>query len=128
MPPGVVLDASAALAVVLGEPGGEQAFESFPGAVISAVNWGEVIQRALGLGLETALLRDDFEGMGVRVVPAEAAHAEHAAGLQAATRSLGLSLADRMCLALGAALGSPVLTADRAWADLDLGVEVRLIR
>lgn len=114
--------------MVLGEPGGEQALGFFQGGSISAVNWGEVIQRALWLGLETDSLRDDFEGMGVRILPVEADHADHAARLHERTRSLGLSLADRICLALATERQSPVLTADCAWADLDLDVEIRLIR
>jgi PIN domain nuclease of toxin-antitoxin system len=48
--------------------------------------------------------------------------------LRAAARSRGLSLGDRACLALAQREGLPALTADRAWAGLDIGVEVRLIR
>ncbi len=42
----------------------------------------------------------------------------------------GLSLADRVCLALARSLWSPVFTADRIWRDWadDLAVEVRVIR
>lgn len=73
-------------------------------------------------------MRYEFESTGARIVPVEAAHAEHAALLRDQTRNLGLSLADRLCFALAAAFQAPVLTADRAWVDLDLGVEVKLIR
>jgi len=44
------------------------------------------------------------------------------------TATGALSLGDRACLALGERLGLPVVTADRAWADLDLDVAVSLIR
>jgi PIN domain nuclease of toxin-antitoxin system len=44
------------------------------------------------------------------------------------TRGLGLSLADRACLALAIERGAAVLTADRTWAELDLGIEIRLVR
>jgi PIN domain nuclease of toxin-antitoxin system len=73
-------------------------------------------------------LRAEFEATGARVVPVEAAHAEHAAVLRERTRSKGLSLADRICFALAASRKVPVMTADRAWAEVDVGVEVRLIR
>lgn len=59
------------------------------------------------------------------VGPAQAAGA---ANLRLATRPLGLSLGDRFCLALGLERNLPVITADRAWAGLDLGVEIQLIR
>lgn len=44
------------------------------------------------------------------------------------TKPFGLSLGDRACLALGMKMNLPVLTADRAWAKLDLGVQVNLLR
>ena len=48
--------------------------------------------------------------------------------LRAHTRTLGLSLGDRACLALGLKLGAPILTADRAWVELDLDLEILQIR
>ncbi len=44
------------------------------------------------------------------------------------TRALGLSLGDRACLALAMERKLPVLTADRAWKSLRVGVEIRVIR
>jgi ribonuclease VapC len=125
---GVVLDASAALAPLLGERGGEKAFGQLRGAAISAVSWAEVVQRAISAGVAADSLRADFEGMGVEVIPVDAEHAERAARLPRLTRSAGLSLADRTCIALALDRRVAVLTADRAWADLDVGVEVRLLR
>jgi PIN domain nuclease of toxin-antitoxin system len=52
-----------------------------------------------------------------------------AAGLlRAVTRPKGFSAGDRACLALAISERLPALTADRAWSQLDLPVEVRLIR
>ncbi|HEU4392072.1 MAG TPA: type II toxin-antitoxin system VapC family toxin [Solirubrobacterales bacterium] len=124
----VVLDASAALAALLDESGGEEALRQLSGAAMSTANWAEVVERAISAGLPAEGLRGDFEGMGVRLVPLDADQAECAARLRQPTRAAGLSLADRICLSLGLAEGLPVLTADRAWTDLDLGVEVRLVR
>lgn len=72
----------------------------------------------------------DEEGLDrvLPAVPTAAICAEAAARLRPATRHAGLSLADRACLALARRLGVPAVTADRAWGDLDVGVEVRLIR
>ena len=49
------------------------------------------------------------------------------ARLRPLTRAAGLSLG-MACLALGLRLGLPVLTTDREWQRLDLGVEVRTAR
>lgn len=124
----VVLDASAALAAILGERGGEETLRQLSGAAISTANWTEVVERALSAGLPVEGLRGDFEGMGVRLVSLDADQAERAARLRQPTRAAGLSLAARICLALAIIEDLPVLTADRAWSDLDLGVEVRLVR
>jgi PIN domain nuclease of toxin-antitoxin system len=48
--------------------------------------------------------------------------------LKAATRTVGLSLADRVCLALGIDRNLPVVTGDRAWASAGLPVELVLFR
>lgn len=57
-----------------------------------------------------------------------AADAPVITALRATTRQLGLSLADRVGLALGLRLGVPVVTADRAWAGLDVGSAIDVIR
>lgn len=125
---GVVIDASAALACILGEQGGEEVLEQIDGASISAVNWAEVVEKAITANVDDRSLRAVFEGLGASVLPVDAEHAEYAARLRAATRGLGLSLADRICFAVAAANGMPVVTADRNWAKVDVGVEVQLIR
>lgn len=124
----VILDASAVLAHLFDERGADRVIAELGRSVVSAVNWAEVVQRSIVLGAWTDSLRADFEATGARIVPVEAAHAERAAELREPTRPNGLSLADRVCFALAASYGSPVMTADRAWAELDLGVEVQLIR
>ena len=123
-----ILDASAVLAVFLGERGGEKVLEEVDGAAVSAVNWAEVIEKAISAGVDDRELRHDFTELGASVLPVDAAHGERAARLHRETRHLGLSLADRICFALAFAHGVPVITADRAWARVDVGVEVRLIR
>jgi ribonuclease VapC len=66
--------------------------------------------------------------MDLRVVPFDEPQARIAARLRTTTRRAGLSLVDRVCLALGEQLGYRVVTADRVWGDLDLGVDVVVIR
>jgi len=124
----LVLDASALLAFLHNETGGETVGNSLEGALISTVNWSEVIQKAIGHGVDTRGMRDDFLGLGVTFIAFTTVQSELAAGLWRDTRALGLSLADRACLSLGLVHECPVMTADRAWKQLDLGLDVRLIR
>ncbi len=123
-----MLDASALLAVLHGEPGADRVEPVLNGALLSSVNWSEVVQKALGRGIDTRGLRADLEALGLEIVPFAAVHAEEAALLWAPTRSLGLSLGDRACLSLARLAGRPALTADGDWARAGVGVEVRLIR
>lgn len=124
----VVLDASALLALILREPGGEQVGATLDGARISAVNLAEVVARLVDLGASAEAAGAAARRLGLAVVPFDGAAALRAGELRTDTRRCGLSLGDRACLALAEAAGLPVLTADRAWAELDLDIEVVLIR
>jgi len=123
-----VLDASALLAFLHDEPGGEQVSAALDGARVSAVNWSEVLQKALQRKVDIDGMQREFMDMGVVFEPFSAQQAELAARLWTDTRAQGLSLADRACLALAQEQGAVVLTADRAWTKLDLGLDIRLIR
>lgn len=126
----VVLDASAALALLRTEPGHDRVAEQLPGSMISAINYSEVVQKLAQLGSDTA--EDDTAALialGATVVPFDTSRAIDAARLWPMTRTAGLSLADRACLALAAELPEGVaVTADKAWQDLDLDVPIQLIR
>jgi PIN domain nuclease of toxin-antitoxin system len=97
-------------------------------AYIGAVNWSEVAQKAVRKGLDIETARALLAEVGLNIVPFSAKQAETAARLWEKTRRHGLSLADRACLALALDRDLPVLTADRAWADLGLEVEIQLVR
>lgn len=122
-----MVDASALLALLQGEPGGKSAEAAVEGSAMSAVNWSEVHHRSLARGIDVSQLRSDVEALGLELVPFAVADAELAAALWSSTRHLGLSLGDRACLALARRLERPALTADRAWLDLDVGVRVHAI-
>jgi PIN domain nuclease of toxin-antitoxin system len=124
----VVVDASALLALLNQEPGSEAVAEALPHAAISAVNLSEVVAKLAETSLPAAAVRRLLEDLNLDVHPFDAEMAYAAGALRAATRTLGLSLGDRACLALGQRLGKPVLTTDRAWQSLDLGVAVRTLR
>lgn len=121
-----VLDASALLAWLQSEPGGELVEEKLAVGAISSLNWSEVLQKSLAHGIDVTGLRQDLEALGLVIMPFDADDAEQAARLW--SQGSGLSLADRACLALGLRLGAPVLTADRLWAQVSLEVAVQVIR
>ena len=116
------------LAVLHSETGAGVVEEALEHAAISTVNWSEVCQRWLAHDVEVSGLRADTEALGLQIVPFTVEDAEQAAELWSATRHLGLSLGDRACLGLARRLGLPTLTADHAWLDVDLGIEIQTIR
>ena len=123
-----VLDSSAVLAFLRGETGADRVAPRLATSVVSAVNYTEIISRLIDFGSAADAAVLSARELNMQVRPLDALGAADAGALRATTKSRGLSLGDRACLALGKRLGLPVYTADRAWAELDLGVEVVLIR
>lgn len=124
-----VLDASAVLALVQDEPGADLVERELGGSMLSAVNLAEVIGKLLDAGVQPRPLRSLLGAAGVQIVPFTDADAELAGALRTVEGGRALSLGDRCCLALALREASTVvLTADRAWAALDLPLTVRLIR
>ncbi|MFN4866907.1 MAG: type II toxin-antitoxin system VapC family toxin [Cyanobium sp.] len=124
----VVLDASALLAYLRAEPGSEAVDGVLGSALITSVNWAEVLQKSLSAGVEVEGLRQELQALGLAVEPFSAGDADTAALLWPQTRNLGLSLADRACLSLALRLNLPVLTCDRLWAELTLPLRIQLLR
>ena len=124
----IVLDASAVLAALAGEPGADAVNAVLPNAVISAVNLTEVGAKLAERGMGEDEIRTTIGMLGLSVVAFDEDDAYAAAILRMRTRGHGLSLGDRVCLALGIAKGAAIMTADRSWARLEIGADVRLIR
>ena len=123
-----VLDASAVLALLFGEPGHERVAAVLDDACLSTVNLAEVLGRLARDGHDPEVVRRKIEASTIEIVPFDAAQATICAALLPATRALGLSLGDRACLALAASRRVNALTADRAWVGLGVGVSVTCIR
>jgi PIN domain nuclease of toxin-antitoxin system len=124
----VVLDASALLAFLFREPGMDRVRETLPDSVMSSVNLAEVITTAIRRGGKLPEIVDVLAQLPMKTLPFDSQDAIFAVSLYPVTKEMGLSLADRCCLALGARLGVPVLTADTEWAGLNIGVQVEAIR
>jgi ribonuclease VapC len=129
-----VLDASALLAYLRAEAGAEVVADALgEGTVISTVNLAEVLSRATDSGADPAQRAQELTdrgvlGAAVTVEPFTQADAVEVARLRPLTRSAGLSLGDRACLALAKRLGERALTADSSWDDVPHGVQVEQIR
>jgi len=123
-----VLDSSAVLAVINAEPGAEYVIEMLDGALLSAVNHAEVVTKLVERGVTRDLARSTVLKIGVQVVEFGIDLADRTGELRRQTRHLGLSLADRACLALAESEGLPAVTADKKWASANLGIDIRIIR
>lgn len=121
-----VLDASALLAWLQLETGADHV--ALDGAVMNSVNWSEVLQKAEQNLVKVTGIREELEALGLLLVPFSIDEGRSAADLFAVTTSHGLSLGDRACLATADMLGSTAVTAERAWAQVNHGVRVRVIR
>lgn len=123
-----VLDASAVLAMIKAEPGWDKVASALPGAAMSSVNAAEVFAKLADWQVPRED-RDKYHAiLEATLVPFDGDLALRSAGLRPLTRSSGLSLGDRACLALAQKLGIPALTADRAWAGVNCGVTIEVIR
>jgi PIN domain nuclease of toxin-antitoxin system len=122
-----VLDSSAVLALLFNEPGADAVKSALPGALLSTVNLAEVITKLGEKGLPSDAARAAVEVLGAEIVNFEFEQACLTGELRAVTRSAGLSLGDRACLALGRQRKLPAMTTDRAWGLLK-DFDVILIR
>jgi ribonuclease VapC len=126
----VVLDASAVLAYLQAEKGCELVFKALSEgrALISAVNYTEVVGKLLESGMPADAVQTVMNKLEINVENYDADQAWQAGVLRMATKILGLSLGDRACLALAAVKKLPVLTTDKCWSDLTLGLDVIQLR
>jgi PIN domain nuclease of toxin-antitoxin system len=121
-----VVDASVILAWLQDEPGTDEAEPLLMEGIIGAANWSEVLQKARQHGAPADIVGRLLVSFGLTVHEVTRADAEAAADLWRS--GTALSLADRLCLALGLRMDLPVATADAAWAELENGPTVVVIR
>ena len=125
-----LLDASALLAVAFNEDGAEQVMLALsrPHVGITVTNLTEVVSKLRQGGMTMAGCRAFIDDLQLTVVGADTETALLAGELHSQTRWAGLSMADAMCLATAVQLDASVVTADRAWGRLDVGVSIHIVR
>ena len=123
----VVLDASALLTVLRNEPGAERVAPHLGRSIMSAVNVAEVATILARRGMSASSVLADVCKIVGEIRSFDIEQARLSAALDEKTKSLGLSIGDRACLALGVLTGLPVLTAVEAWAKADLNINIEVI-
>ncbi|MEA5564848.1 MULTISPECIES: type II toxin-antitoxin system VapC family toxin [unclassified Anabaena] len=124
----VVVDASAVLALLNQETGSEEILQLIDNAAISSVNLSEVIAKLAEAGIPEEEIRQILLNLNLEVILFNEEQALRAGMMRPATKSIGLSFGDRACLALGVILNQPVITTDRLWSNLNIGIEIRVVR
>ncbi len=127
----LVIDTSALLALLFAEQGAEAASAAMTRSrprLLSTVSYSEAMAKALDRKVPFETAREAIHALQLTPVPFDAAHALTAASFRPQTRPLDFSFADRACLATAALAQAEVLTADRDWAKVDVGVKIVLIR
>lgn len=115
------------MAFVKREPGAERVGATLAEGVVSAVIFAETLSKLAHQGFDAASIGVDMEAVGLTVAPVGPDDLPSVVALHALARK-NISLADRFCLALALDRNLPVLTGDRAWADLNLPIQIELIR
>lgn len=128
----IVLDASAMLAVLYGEPGADAVIEAIadPDRMVlaSSVNLCEVVTKLVLGGANEQDVAKSVRPFAEYAVEFDLAQAIYAGELALATRRFGLSLGDRACLALAATRGATAWTTDAEWKKLKASPKIHLLR
>jgi len=122
-----IADSSALLVLLQAEPGWETVESYLPNLALSAVNFSEVVAKLAERGIPENKVLEVLNGLSLQIIPFDEEQAVRSGMLRPLSRPFGLSLGDRVCVALGVFLNLPILTADKAWESLPVG-DIRLVR
>ncbi|AOW24728.1 MAG: type II toxin-antitoxin system VapC family toxin [Sphingomonas sp.] len=124
----VVLDASALLCLLNDEPGADRVADVLTRCVVGTTNLAEVVSKFRERGVSLDEVREALGGLHLDVRPLSPAQALIIGDLRPATKSLGLSLGDRACLALAIDLQAEMFTTDADLASADVGITIINVR
>jgi PIN domain nuclease of toxin-antitoxin system len=124
----VVFDASAILALLRREKGHERIEAFLAEGFVSAVNFCEAATKLEEAGSPPDEVATALGVLDLTIIPFTEALALQAASLRNPTKSIGLSLGDRACLATAVDLGMPAVTTDRVWGKVDVGIPIHVVR
>ena len=123
-----VLDSSILIAILRREPNAANFARDVSRAIVSSVNAAETMSKLIRLGATDERAWHDVRMLADEIVSFDERQGRLAGELVRATKPFGLSLGDRACLALALTEGLPVYTTDRAWAAVDVGVTIHVVR
>ncbi|MEW6131494.1 MAG: type II toxin-antitoxin system VapC family toxin [Acidobacteriota bacterium] len=115
-----VLDASAILAVLNDEKGGDMVEALLAESAVSVVNLAEVYTKLIDGGLDEQDAKESIALLGLQVRDFDEEQALLSAALRPATKRLGLSFGDRCCLGLAIKIKATAVTAEKSWSKLNV--------
>ncbi|MCE2731557.1 MAG: type II toxin-antitoxin system VapC family toxin [Rickettsiaceae bacterium] len=125
----VILDASALITLLSEEKGHEVVASILPKSIMSSVNVAEVAKFLIEKrGLSKEEVSNIIHSLIEKIMPFDTKLALTSSDIISQTKSLGLSLGDRACLALAISTGYTVYSSDRIWSQLELDCKIVVIR
>ena len=124
-----VMDASAIMAILRGEPGCDYVQELLESeeCAISSVNMAEVGSKLIDYGLPPEDFPRIARQLQIDIIDFNTEQSIQSAQIRKITRPAGLSLGDRACVALTQLVQGCVVTADRAWADVAGVTQIKVL-
>jgi ribonuclease VapC len=124
-----VMDSSAILAILRGEPGCDYVQELLQSeeCSISSVNMAEVGSKLIDYGLPPEEFPRIARQLQIDIIDFNTMQSIQSAQIRKITRSAGLSLGDRACIALAQLMQGCVVTSDRAWLDIAETTQIKVL-
>jgi len=122
------VDSSVVLAILHEEDDWQSYAGRISGQYIASINAAEVLTTLVQAGLTPEAAGQALRLLGMIVVPFDEQDAVMMAAMQPQMKGLRLGLGGKACLAFARRRDLIVLSADKAWRGLDLGVKIEVVR